>query len=134
MTIDPMAVTQEKPIPRPYVSPSLMLMVLGMVLIAASFFPAGDFVNQSSWTREDSAAYDQVTQEYKRSTYQSAARSGLSPQQWEAQRERMKRQLAAMNARLESARQRPQLWSRALLWTGALLTVLGALWHKHRAA
>lgn len=101
------------------------LMTLGVLLIGASFLPLGKWAAQSQWTPEDSAAYDRVSQEYKRTTYESPARRGLNQEEWDAQREKMKQQMLALQNRLERAKSQPRLWSRSLLGVGVLLTISG---------
>jgi len=108
------------------------LALLGSLLIVASLLPIGDWAAKSQWTPEDSAAYDRVSTEYKRSNYQSAARLGISETEQQAQREKMKSQLDAMRTRLDRARDQPQRWSRYLLWTGVLLTATGFFAHSIR--
>ena len=103
------------------------LLFAGVLLIAASFMPIGRFASQSLWTAENSAEYDRVTQEYKRSTYQTDARSGHSEQENLARRERMKQQIDAMREELEHAKSQPERWSHYFLWAGALLSVAGSV-------
>jgi len=110
----------------------LVLVALGAVLIAASFFPVGYLASEVLWTDADSAAYDRLTTQYKRSAYQTAARAGVTDDEWQAQRERMKQKLDAMNAKLEQARSQPKLWSRCFFLSGALLTASGTIWHRNR--
>ena len=117
------AIRTVRPIP-------FILLALGTVLIAASFFPVGRRASEALWTGEDSAAYDQLASQYKRSTYRSAARSGISEEEWEAQRDKMKQSLDAMHGRLQRALNQPKAWSRCLLWLGALLAGCGGLWLK----
>ena len=131
---DAKAAFQQKPPQQPTFSLDVVLLGLGVLVIVASFFPIGNLAAQSLWTKENSAAYDKVTQQYKRSTYQSADRTGLSEEEWQAQRVRMKQQIDAMNVRLKRARNQPKLWSQYLLWAGALLVAGGAVWHRYQTA
>jgi len=109
----------------PTVPLPLVMLILGVLLIAASFLPLGKWAAKSQWTTEDSAAFDRVSVEYKRSAYQSPARAGLTESEWKAQRERMQRQLKALQQKLERAKSQPKRWSRYLLGIGSLLTAAG---------
>jgi outer membrane usher protein FimD/PapC len=125
-----MAKIQKKSPRLPMLSGPLVLLGLGILLITSSFFPIGNLAAKSQWSKADSATYDKVTQEYKRSNYQSAARSGLSKEEKISQSERMKKQIDAMNVRLEHARNQPKYWSQSMLWAGAVLVAAGAMWHQ----
>lgn len=103
----------------------IALMIGGILLIAASFFPLGQLAAQAQWTPEDSAAYDRVSQEFKQSAYESPARRGVDAAEWQAQRDKMEQKMRAMQQRLERAKSQPERWSRYLLGTGVLLTVAG---------
>ena len=128
-TIDVMTEPKEKPRRRPEFSWPMFLLTVGILLIGASYLPVGDRAAKYFWTTEDSALYDQVSQEYKRGTYQSAARSGVTEEEWNAQRDRMKQQVDTMRRRLEFAQEQPEFWSRNLLWVGFLLVVAGGASH-----
>ena len=81
------------------------------------------------WTKEDAAALDRVTVEYKLSAYKSPARAGVSEEEWATQRARMKTKMDAMNEKLRTALDQPERWSRYLLWSGILAVALGAAIH-----
>ena len=106
------------------------LLLLGILLVALSFLPIGSRFAESQWTPEDSAHYDKITQEYKRSQYDTAARSGLSEEEWSSQRQRMKQEIDAMNQKLTRARAQPDFWSTLLLWSGAAFAAVGFFLHK----
>ena len=106
------------------------LLLLGILLVVLSFLPIGSQVAKSRWTPEDSAHYDKITQEYKRSHYDTAARSGLSEEEWRSQRQRMKQEIDAMSEKLAHARAQPDFWSTVLLWSGAALSAVGFFLHK----
>ncbi len=103
----------------------MSMLLVGVLLIGTSFLPIGKWVAQSQWTSDDSAAFDRVSNEYKRTSYQSSARSGLSQAEWDAQRDKMKQQMLALQHRLDHAKAQPKRWSRYLLGIGALLTAVG---------
>ncbi len=128
-TTDPMTQLQKNSQRQPHSWLPIVSLIAGALLIAASFFPIGRFASQSLWTVENSAKYDRVTQEYKRSAYQNPARTGLSKKENEARRERMKQQIDVMKERLEYAKNQPELWSRYFLWAGILLAAAGGLGH-----
>ena len=108
------------------------MLVGGVLLIAASFLPLGNWAAKSQWTPADSAAYDRVSNEYKLSNYQSPARAGLSQDEWDAQRGRMKQQMQALQHRLDRAKSQPERWGRYLLGVGVLLTAAGFFAHSAR--
>ena len=124
--------TRNKPAEKLSFSLPVVMLLLGLLMIAASFFPVGNWAAQSQWTRAQSEAYDRVSVEYKRSNYQSAARLGISEAERVAQREKMKQQLDALQTKLDRAKSQPQLWSRYLLGIGSLLTAAGFLAHSSR--
>ncbi|MEM8945978.1 MAG: hypothetical protein AAGD11_12450 [Planctomycetota bacterium] len=103
----------------------LTLMAIGVVLIGASFLPFGELAARSQWTSEDSAAYDRISQEYKRSSHESPQRRGVNQAEWDAQLAKMKQRMLALENRLERAKSQPQRWSRYLLGVGTLLTAAG---------
>lgn len=105
----------------------LLLLVAGVLLIVASFLPLGNFAAQSQWTSQDAAEFDRLGNEYKKITYQSPARMGLSEAEWEAQRKRIRQQIDAFQQRLDQAKAQPARWSRFLLGAGVLLSVAGAV-------
>lgn len=109
-------------------------MVLGVLLILASFFPIGDLVAKSQWTREDSATYDKIATQYKRSAYQPAARQGLSEAELAKQRKKMERRLQAMEQQLQRAREQPKRWSRYLLWGGVAVLAIGLAFNARQRA
>lgn len=101
------------------------MIVLGLALISASFFPIGNLAANSQWTAEDSAALDRVSLEYKQANYESPARRGLTPAEHAAQMKKMEQKMRAQEARLERAKSQPKRWSRYLLGIGTLLTLAG---------
>ena len=103
----------------------LAMLVVGVLLIAASFLPLGNWAARSQWTPSDSAAFDRVSNEYKLSAYQEPARAGLNQAEWDAQRDKMKQQMQALQQRLDRAKSQPQRWSRYLLGIGCLLAATG---------
>lgn len=114
------------------ISLPMALLIAGLLLIAASFTPIGDWAAQSQWSAEDSARFDRVSNEYKRSAYQAPARRGRTPDEWEAEREQMRQQMEQLQSQLNWARDQPKLWSRSLLGVGALLSVAGFVAHSKR--
>ena len=103
----------------------VICLLLGLLLIVTSFLPLGDWTAQSRWTPEDATHYDRISLEYHMSATRSAGRAGLSQAEMDAQRQRLKEQFEAMRGKLEKSQQQPQLWSRTLLGTGALLASAG---------
>jgi hypothetical protein len=101
------------------------MLVVGVLLISASFVPLGSWAARSQWSLEDTAAYDRVSKAYKESAYESPVRSGLSQAEWKAQRDRMRQQMDSLNQKLDRAKRQPQRWSRYLLGIGSLLTAAG---------
>lgn len=103
----------------------VVLIALGVLLIGCSFLPIGQLAARSQWTPADSAAFDKISREYKFSTFDSHVRRGLSEEAWQAEREKMKRQMLALQNKLEGAKSQPALWSRYLLGAGVLLSLAG---------
>lgn len=101
------------------------LIALGVILIGVSFLPIGQLAARSQWTPEDSAAFDKISKEYKFSTFDSHERRGLSKEEWQAEREKMKRQMLALQNKLEQAKAQPELWSRYLLGAGVVFSLTG---------
>jgi len=108
---------------------SLLLMVIGIGLIVASWTPIGRVASRAMWTHEDSAVYSKLRQQLHGSAYQSPARAGITEAEMKAQQEKMKTHAEAMRKKLENARSQPRRWSQGLLWSGALLTALGVFGH-----
>ena len=133
-TFEAMVETQKNTPDKVSLSIPMVLLGLGILLIAGSYLPIGQFVAQSQWSREDSAAYDKVSQRYKRSNYQLAARAGVSEEEWQSQRKNMKLQMDAKNERLAKAKSQPRMWSQGMLWIGALLAAGGAVYHQMKSA
>jgi len=107
------------------ISLSVAMLVVGVLLIGASFLPLGSWAARSQWSLNDSAAYDRVSNEYKQSAYETPTRRGLSQAEWDAERDKMRRQMVTLNQKLERVKGQPQRWSRALLGVGSLLTAVG---------
>lgn len=107
----------------------ILLIIIGIVLIIASWAPIGHVVSRAMWTREDSASYSELRQQIHGSAYQSTARTQVTEAQTEVQPERLRIQAEAMRKKLEHARQQSLLWSEYSLWSGSLLTAIGALCH-----
>ncbi len=110
------------------------LMIVGILLIGASFLPIGKVVAEAQWTTEDSAAYDRVSREYKFSTFDTHVQHGVSEQEWQSQRDRMKQRMRAYEEKLERAKSQPQLWSRYLMGIGVLVTAAGFYVSKNSAS
>ena len=120
----------EKRTGRLLASVPVVLVGLGVLLVGLSFSSLGDRIAASQWTPEDAKAYERVSQELKISAYRTPDRVALSEKEWLAQRERMNRQLKAMQHKLNRVKRLPKQWNRYLLWSGVLLAVVGGLWHK----
>ena len=103
----------------------MTMLAVGVLLIGASFLPLGNWAARAQWSVEDTAAYDRVSSAYKQSAYESPARKGLSQVEWDAERDRMRQQMEALQQKLDRAKSQPQRWSRYLLGIGALLTAAG---------
>lgn len=116
---------QQKPRLQLSFSLPVTMLAVGVLMIGISFLPLGDWAAKSQWTAADSASYDRVSNEYKLSAYQSPARSGLSQDEWDAQRDKMKQQMQALQQKLDRAKSQPKLWSRYLLGVGCLLASAG---------
>ena len=108
---------------------SLLAATAGALLILGSLLPAGNPSDVSSWTNDDSAAYERISQEYHRLSYESPDRSGLTEKQLETQRDAARRQFDALRAKLRDAQSEPLTWKRQMFWSGVLLAVLGGLGH-----
>ena len=108
------------------------MLIVGIMLIGASFLPLGHWAARAQWSLEDTAAYDRISNAYKRSAYESPDRKGLSQAEWDAERERMREQMEALQQRLERAKRQPKRWSRYLLGIGSLLTAAGFYTGSHR--
>ena len=106
-----------------------LLISLGIALIIASWTPIGRVASRAMWSNDDAAVYSKLRQELHRLAYQLPARAGISEAQIKTQQEKMEIQAEAMRKKLENARQQPRLWSKYLLWSGALLTAVGGLSH-----
>jgi len=99
----------------------------GVVLILFSLLPWDNFWKESLWTMEDSQAFEKIAAEYHKISYQTPERAGVSEEQLKAQIEKAKAQLDTLQTKLQSARQRPLVWKRILLWAGVLLTTCGCV-------
>jgi hypothetical protein len=106
-----------------------VLLVLGILLILTSWTPIGKLESEAVWTPDDSVAYSRLVEENHRIAYEAPERSGLTDEQLAAKRQRIEQQLAAKIEKLEYAKSRPEVWSRNLFWSGALLVTLGGLSH-----
>ena len=108
------------------------MLVVGVLLIGASFLPLGSWAARSQWSLEDAASYDRVSNAYKKSAYESPNRKGLSQAEWDAERDRMRQQMEALQQRLERAKSQPRRWSNYLLGIGSLLTAAGFYANSNR--
>jgi len=120
-----MSRARKKSLPQFSFSLPVAMLVVGVLMIGASFLPLGNWAARSQWTPEDSAVYDRVSGEYKLSAYQSPARAGLSQAEWDSQRDKMKQQMQALQQKLDRAKSQPKRWSRYLLAVGCLLAAAG---------
>ncbi len=109
-----------------------LFIALGIALIIAAWTPVGSLASRAMWTNEDAATYSKIRLQSHGSAYKTAARSGLSEAQMQAQSERMEVQAEAMQAKLKRAREQPQRWSRYLLGVGTLLAAVGFFAHSAR--
>ena len=71
--------------------------------------------------------FGELTRENHRLTYQPVLGSGLTEEQLEAERKRVKNALAAMKKKLDYARTRPEIWSRIMFLTGSGFAGVGAI-------
>ncbi len=108
---------------------SLGTILVGVVLILSSLLPFGGLATHFQWTENDAEDFAVISEEYHRSALQSPERAGLTEEQMDARRAKLKNSFVAMRKKLEHARQQPRQWSRYLLWSGALLAALGGLGH-----
>lgn len=108
----------------------MAMLVVGVLLIGASFFPIGQSIARSQWSLEDSAAYDRISTTYKDSAYEIPSRRGLTQTEWQAERARMRQQMEALEQKLEQAKSQPQRWSRYLLGFGVVLVLAGFYAHS----
>jgi hypothetical protein len=105
---------------------ALCCLVFGVGLLASSFLPF-DWLTAQSWTPQDTERYDQLSLEYHRSAFMEPERSGRSPKELQAYRQKLQQRYEAMRARLEAARSQPHQWSGYLRWSGVGLAALGCL-------
>lgn len=105
------------------------LLAAGILLILVSWTPLGKVATDAAWDPEDAKVYGRLIQENHSLTYQSAEQSGLTEEEFAANRTKVKANLEAMIDKLEYAKSRPDVWSRYLFWTGTALAALGALAH-----
>jgi hypothetical protein len=107
----------------------ISLLAVGILLIITSWTSIGKVAADAAWAPEDEQVYGRLVQENHSLSYQSAERSGLSEEEFAANRKRIEDKLEAMIDKLEHAKSRPVVWSRYLFWTGTTLAALGALAH-----
>lgn len=98
-----------------------VLMVMGIVLIAASFLPFSS-LTESRWTREDSQAFGHVSQEIHH-----PSRTDMSDAELAAHRRALQKEFESLQAKLERAMEEPRRWKNILLWSGAALAAVGGL-------
>ncbi len=130
------ASSRSHPKTTPQIAFSLPVVMLtgGLLLIGASFLPIGDWLARSQWTPEDAAAFGRISSEYKQAVLESPSRRGLSPAEWDAQRDEMKRRMLAWQAKLDRAKSQPSRWRRNLLGVGVLLTAAGFFTNSSRGS
>jgi len=104
---------------------SLGAILLGVLLILSSLLPMGDLATRSQWTDDDAKSFALLSEEYHRSDHPSSKTS----EPLDVRHEKLKDSFEAMRKKLEHARQQPRRWGQYLLWSGALLTALGAFSH-----
>lgn len=114
---------------RRHISLSVVLLALGVGLVFASFFPIGQLATDHLWTTDDSIAYDRISLEYHRAALEPTPRAGRTDEESAEYLANLKRQFTAMQEQLQRARRQPPLWSRYLMWAGALLAAAGVLSH-----
>lgn len=105
---------------------SAILLVLGILLIIASWTPICQVATNAVWDREDTIAYGELVQENHRLAYQAVERSGLTEEQLEAKRKKVKDALATKTQELKYAKTRSELWSRIFFLTGSMFAAIGA--------
>jgi hypothetical protein len=104
-----------------------LVVAVGLALVVLSFLPFDDLVTSRLWTAANAAHYNKITLEYHQSAYQTPGRAGLTQSQWQARHKRLQEEVDSLQNKLASAQRRPRTWSRILLWSGALLTLVGGL-------
>lgn len=102
---------------------------IGALLIMGSLLPLGAIASQSQWTEKDSAAYDRISLEYKKSAYQDAGELGLTEEDQAVRIEKLKTAVDSMRDKLDNARRQGDVWSRQLRWIGLATTALGIVLH-----
>jgi len=112
----------------------VVAITLGAALVGASLSPIANFAGRGLWNDEDAAAYVRISGEFHRSLNQSPELAGLTEAERNAQREHLQSEFDALHDKLQYAREQPKLWSRYLLWSGLLLTVLGGLGYRRRGS
>jgi len=105
----------------------MLLIASGLALIVASFLPFGNVASSTAWTEQDADAYTNLSLEYHRSAYEPPSRAGMTPEEMKEYREQLRQKFESLKGRLERAQQRPKVWSRWLLWSGAALVTIGAV-------
>jgi len=98
-------------------------------MVVISWTSVGKLATEAMWTPEDAEVYSRLVEENHRLSYRTAERSGLSAEEFTANRNRVQGNLESMIDKLEYAKSMPAAWSRYLLWTGTVLAVLGAAFH-----
>ena len=110
----------------------ISLLAVGILLIVASWTSVGKLATDAAWTPEDQKLYGRLVQENHRLNYQSTESADLSAEELAEKKQKVKRQLEAMIAKLEHAKARPAVWSRILFWVGAVLALSGTFIHLIR--
>lgn len=105
----------------------LVLVVLGLLLIAASF-ASFSALSKREWTIADSEAFSQVTREMHAETMAPRGDSTAANRY----QEQLAREYERLSTKLAAAQAAPRRWSRLFLWTGAGLATAGALIHLSR--
>ncbi len=105
-----------------------LLLILGVVLVLASFLPLSG-LSKRQWTIEDSQAFSQVTRELHAATVEQSESMARTPEELARYHKNLNTEFQKLNKKLEQAQNEPQRWSQILLWTGATLAAVGGLLH-----
>ena len=103
-------------------------------MVVISWTSVGKLVTEAVWTPEDAEIYSRLVEENHRLSYRSAERSGLSEEEFAANRNRVESNLESMIEKIDYAKSQPAVWSRYLFWAGTVLAILGAATHYFRRA
>lgn len=106
----------------------LLLLVLGVVFVLASFLPLSG-LSKRHWTIADSRDFGQVTRELHAATIEQPESMARTPEELARYHKNLNKEFQKLNKKLEQAQNEPQRWSQILLWTGATLAAVGGLLH-----